>query len=116
MAQVPNAGAAVVESGKLVDYVLSPLHPRGAAKARFLARFGFTAASPDALRNALLDHVAANNVVASRSSAHGTRYEVDGPLIAPDGRAPVLRVVWFIRAGESFPRLVALVPRRMTAP
>ena len=113
MAKLPNIGAAVVEDAKLTDYLLNAEHPRGRAKARFLAGYGFTLTALPILRDALLAHAAANEVSGERRSIDGTRYEIDGPLLACDGRAPVVRVVWYIRAGEDFPRLVTLIPRRI---
>jgi hypothetical protein len=65
------------------------------------------------LRDALLTHAAANEVSGERCSIDGTRYEIDGPLLACDGRAPAVRVVWYIRTGEDFPWLVTLIPRRI---
>lgn len=41
---------------------------------------------------------------------YGTNYTVEGPLAAPDGRMPVVRVVWFIEAGDTAPRLVTASP------
>src|SRR5262249_40746814 len=41
MAQLPNIDRAVVSDDKLTGYLLNHAHPRGAAKARFLASFGF---------------------------------------------------------------------------
>jgi hypothetical protein len=45
-----------------------------------------------------------------RAARHGRIYEVVGVLAAPDGRKPVVRVVWMIRYGEAHPRLVTTVP------
>lgn len=63
------------------------------------------------LRDAVIAHAAANEVAASRQTRFGTRYEIDGPLPTPDGRNPIVRVVWFVDAKENSPRLVTLVPR-----
>jgi hypothetical protein len=40
----------------------------------------------------------------------------DGPLPTPDGRAPIVRGVWFVESQENVPRLVTLVPRRIVTP
>ena len=61
-----------------------------------------------------LRHAAAHEVSRQHPSQTGTRYEIGGPLPSPDGRAPVVRVVRFIDTGEDVPRLVTLVPSRMT--
>ena len=113
MAKLPNIDAAVVEDAKLTGYLLDAGHPKGAAKARFLESFGFTRSDLAVLCDALVAHATANDVTSARQSNHGTRFEIDGPLPTPDSRAPVVRVVWFVRASEDFPRLVTLIPRRV---
>jgi hypothetical protein len=35
---------------------------------------------------------------------------VEGPLLAPDGRSPNLRAVWFIDNGQDTPRFVTAYP------
>jgi hypothetical protein len=42
----------------------------------------------------------------------GVSYAVEGPLATPDGRAPVVRVIWFISTDEVVPRLVTAYPLR----
>jgi hypothetical protein len=38
------------------------------------------------------------------------RYIIDGILITPDGRNPMVRSVWFIETGEITPRFVTAYP------
>jgi hypothetical protein len=52
VAKLPNIDAVIVEDAKLTEYLLNPAHPRGAAKANFLARFGFSAERPEQAREA----------------------------------------------------------------
>jgi hypothetical protein len=99
-----------------VDYLLNVRHSVGRAKARFLEDFGFRVQDWRVLRDAIVAHAAANDIAASHQTRFGTRYEIDGALPAPDGRAPIVRVVWFLESQESIPRLVTLVPRRIVAP
>lgn len=75
--------------------------------------FGFTRSDLAVLRDALVVHARSNDVASAGQSNHGTRFEIDGPLPTPDGRAPVVRVAWYMRASEDFPRLVTLIPRRV---
>jgi len=116
MPRLPHLNRAVVSETKIVDYLLSVRHSGGRAKAHFLERYGFHAQDWQALRDAIVAHAAANDVTASQQSRFGTRYEIDGPLPTPDGRAPIVRVVWFVESHETIPRLVTLVPRRVIAP
>ena len=112
MARLPHVDRAVVPEAKIVNYLLSTRHSGGRAKARFLERFGFRAQAWDVLRDAVIAHATTNDVTASQQTRFGTRYEIDGPLPTPDGRAPMVRVVWFVESQENVPRLVTLVPRR----
>jgi hypothetical protein len=68
------------------------------------------------LRDAVIAHATTNDITASYQTRFGTRYEIDGPLPVPDGRAPIVRVVWFVELQENVPRLVTLVPRRIVTP
>jgi hypothetical protein len=45
-------------------------------------------------------------------TAFGTRYTIEGRLTAPDGRTPLVRVVWFVGRGEDGPLLVTAYPIR----
>ena len=96
-------------------YLLSARHSGGRAKAQFLMGFGFTIREWHVLRDAIIAHAKANDIAASHQTRFGTRYEIDGPIPAPDGRAPIVRVVWFVEPQDSIPRLVTLVPRRIVA-
>ena len=90
-------------------------HSGGRAKARFLESFGFRAREWYVLRDAIVAHATANDVAASHQTRFGARYEIDGPLPTPDGRNPIVRVVWFVETRETIPRLVTLVPRGTVA-
>jgi hypothetical protein len=110
MARLPNIDQAFVEDGKLSDYLLNHAHPRGRAKARFLERFGFSAARPDELRQAFLDQARDNEVSAEQITDFGTVFEISGALASPDGRNPVVRAVWMLDTGSDAPRLITMVP------
>jgi hypothetical protein len=111
--RLPAIDAAVIDGSKLTGYLLSRAHPQGAAKARFLEAFGFRRDCPDVLRAALVDHARDHDIASVHETPFGTKYEIDGHLVAPDGRRPVVRAIWFVAAGETTPRLVTLVPRRI---
>jgi putative transcriptional regulator len=44
------------------------------------------------------------------ANAFGILYEIEGPLPSPDGRNPLVRVIWMIDTGALDPRLITLVP------
>lgn len=110
MAKLANADRAVVDPRKITDYLLSPSHTDGAAKAGFFGSFGFALIQWGVLRDAFLHHALDHDVVASRPTPFGQVYEVRGRLLSPDGRNPMVMVVWIVRRGEDFPRLVTAVP------
>jgi hypothetical protein len=108
--KLPNADQAVVSQQKITDYLLSLTHRDGQSKARFFLRFGFAPAQWTVFAEALRQHAITNDVGDVVLSPFGTRYVVDGPLVAPDGRTPSIRVVWFIEIDETIPRLVTAYP------
>jgi hypothetical protein len=94
MPRLPHLDHAVVPEAKIVNYLLSARHTGGRAKARFLESFGFRAQEWHTLRDAVIAHAVLNDITASHQTRFGTRHEIDGPLPTPDGRAPMVRVVW----------------------
>ena len=83
--KLPNANLAFVPERKITHYLLNPAHPVGGSKARFFLRFGFKATEWQQLADALLRHARENDALEAEKTAHGTRYTVDAPLIAPGG-------------------------------
>lgn len=92
-------------------YLLSFSHPDGKSKAVFFSSFGFSASRWEELALALRQHAAMNDVTEVESTAYGTKYVVEGPLLTPDGRNPEVRVVWFIERGDTTAHLVTAYPR-----
>lgn len=110
--RLPNHEQAIVPQPKITDYLLSFTHRDGRSKAMFFTRFGFSVAVWMEFARALRQHAAQHDVVATEDTPFGTSYAVEGALPTPDGRAPHVRVVWFIDAGEGVPRLVTAYPVR----
>ena len=109
--KLPSLENAVVPRGKVEGYLLSYTHATGRHKAEFFSRFGFTTDRWELLAEALVRHAAVNQVMKVDDSEFGTRYTIEGPLDAPDGRRASVRVVWFVERGETAPRLVTAYPR-----
>ena len=103
MPRLPNAYQAIVEPRKITHYLLSDTHPVGGPKSIFLKSFGFDIQKPELLARALLHHVAAFDAAVLQSSPFGAKYAVRGPLLAPDGRSPIVKTVWIIDTGRSVP-------------
>jgi hypothetical protein len=108
--KLPNAEHALVEDAKLLGYLLNPDHPHGSHKARYLGRFGFVADDVDRLREALFEHGGSYEVATVRQTGFGPRYAVEGRLLTPDGRNPLVRTVWQTDKGEVAPRLITAYP------
>lgn len=110
--KVPNVDQALVPREKVAEYLLNPDHPVGRTKAAFFTGHGFIRDSwgvlADALRGHLVDHEVSNAV----ETTFGTKYVIEGPLLAPDGRKPLVRSIWMIDLGTNYPRFVSAYPRR----
>jgi hypothetical protein len=108
--RLPYLQRVIIPEVKIRGYLLSTSHPYGRHKAVFFKRFGFSAESWGVLSPALRAHAEQCDVVRVDNTQFGTRYIVEGPLKAPDGRAPTVRAVWFIEKGDNRPRLVTVYP------
>lgn len=108
--KLPNAELAKVEREKITEYLLNPAHRYGASKARFFSSFGFRPEAWDVLAAALREHGQRNDVTRISDTPFGPRYEIEGVLPAPDGRAPRIRSVWQLDEGGVAPRLITAYP------
>lgn len=95
---------------KIIAYLLNPAHRYGASKARFFAAFGFRVDEWEVLAQALREHGQNHAVTEVTETGFGPRYEVEGELIAPDGRRPRGRTVCQLDEGEVAPRLIIAYP------
>lgn len=105
--KLPNAELAVVDMAKLVDYCLSPDHPRGKHKARvFEAACGLTAEHAESLRDQLLEAARQGDAMGGPDVGYGDRYVVEWVVEGPSGKA-LARSLWIVRQEEDFPRFVS---------
>ena len=109
-----NAHLAVVDRGKVVDYLLNEAHPDNGGKAQFFVLLGFSRQDPEGLMKALRDVAEHGEVVQSRESVHGEKYVVDGWLSVhtQESRRWSIRTVWIIDRGGDAPRLVTAYPAK----
>ncbi len=107
---LPNAASAEVPEDKIRKYLLSATHRSGKSKAAFFMRFGFSAQEWQRLATALQLHARENPVAETEVTEFGTRYVIDGPLIAPDRTALNVRSVWFINRDADAPRFATAHP------
>ena len=112
--KVRNAHLAVIDRGKVLDYLLNEAHPDNGGKARFFASLGFSREDPERLMRALRDVAEHGEVVKSGEWVHGEKYVVDGWLSAhtQESRQWSVRTVWIIDRGRDAPRLVTRILAR----
>jgi hypothetical protein len=100
----------IVPRSKILDYLLSAVHPVGRHKAAFFLAQGFHPDRWRELATALERHVIDNEIMRVEPSLFGMRYIVEGPLVAPGSRIVLIRSVWFVGTGEHALRLVTAYP------
>ena len=110
MTKLPNARRAEVAERKVVNYLLSTRHPKGAVKARFFLRFGFSSDRWEDFSDALKRQAANGDVTSIEETTYGVCYRVDGVIETPDGRDPPISTVWQIDWGHENPRIVTAYP------
>ena len=93
-----------------MDYLLNPAHRHGGSKARFFALFGFRPEAWEVLAAALRSHGQRHEVSKEKQTGFGLRYEVEGELVAPEGRRPRVRTVLQVDEGQIAPRLITAYP------
>ena len=107
----PNAAAAPVDTRKLGEYLLNPVHPDNGGEAAFFLALGFTRSDVEPLRSALVRLAAEGTLARRMVSVHGTKFIVDDVLRSPSGSEAVVRTVWIVDTGGITPRLVTAYPR-----
>lgn len=105
--KLPNAEQAFVDVRKLRQYCFNTEHPRGQHKARVFKRaLGWTAEQADDVRHRLLEAALIEDASFLGADDYGQRYALDFSAQGEDGMAMV-RSLWIIRYGESFPRFAS---------
>jgi hypothetical protein len=108
--QLPGAENAVVPENKVRNYLLSFSHLEGRSKARFFGDYGFSDSNWLAFASALKNHAIHQEAGLSKQNAYGMFYNVDGPLMTPDGRNPEIRSIWLLEDGSFIPKLITAYP------
>ena len=107
---LPSAEQAIVEPGKVRDYLLSPEHPVGRGKARFFTALGFRRAEWPALQSALRQLAREGTASVGEATAFGQKYRVRGTIQGPTGRTALVESAWIVLAGETAPRFITAFP------
>ena len=114
--KLPHADRLQIPKAKVVQYLLSSTHRAGRGKARFFSAIGFQVDAWEAMAHALQQHAGENVVTLSEDTPFGTRYVIEGALIAPNGRQLQVRTVWFIDERGQVPRFVTAYPLKRRTP
>jgi len=108
--KLPGVLLASVPERKITGYLLSSLHRTGRGKAQFFSAHGYRVDQWKVLAKALHVHAQTYDVVETEETPFGTRYMVEGNLVAPDGVMLFVRTVWFIENNATTPRFVTAYP------
>ena len=110
MSQLPRVADAILDDRKITQYLLSTVHPTGAAKTKFFMSFGFSPGNWAELKSALLSHPHSNPVTDQASNPFGQKFEVSCSLVTPDSRNPCIISVWIIEPPDRNPRFITAYP------
>lgn len=108
--KIPNIERAVISDAKISDYILNSDHTDGWSKARFFESFGFEKSGVNVFKEALHELIRENDVTESIDTQFGVKFVVEGQIISPDGRNPIVKSIWIIQNGEDFPKFVTVYP------
>ncbi len=109
---LPHSQKARIDPRKISDYLLSTIHPVGRHKQRFFVAVGFSHDQPEDLV-AALRRVAREGMLRDETATrYGTKYIVDGWLVAPIGRVGI-RTVWIVPEGSLVPQFVTAFPHSL---
>lgn len=100
----------MIEPEKLVDYLLNTDHPDGWSKAQLLASMGYSRDRWQQLDFDLRIAHLGEDIIATKTTPWGDRYEIVGPLTGPNGDTIMFRSVWQIDLGSDAPRLITMFP------
>ena len=107
---MPNKEISIVESRKILDYLLNPDHEIGGPKSKFFFKFGFDRENPEIFEKALKTHAVERTVSEIKESSYGTKYTLVCEIKTPDSRNPCIVTVWIINNDSDTPKLVTAYP------
>jgi hypothetical protein len=106
LARLPNAEQAIIEAGKLQDYILSSVHPVGRFKAAFFQRLGYSIGNWEIFEQRLRELVLSEDVTKVEDTRYGQKFIVEGLLDSLTGEKVQIVTVWVILKGEKIPRFI----------
>jgi hypothetical protein len=106
---IPGAERAIVDAAKVREYLLSPEHRVGSAKARFFAQLGFDQKNWALLQQQLRGFAALDAQIGA-ANRFGQKYIVASTIKGPAGEVSSVVAVWIVLNNEDFPRFVTAYP------
>ncbi len=104
--KLPNCESAYIPSAKLLEYLLSPTHTVGKAKAKFFRYYGFDETNIRLLEQGLLTIARTSEVQEKMISPYGMKYILEGELPTPNLVVVRLQTIWIIEREWNNPRFV----------
>ena len=108
--KIPQAEQAIIERKKIRDYLLSQTHPVGRFKATWFLQLGYEQQQWQQLELDLREQHLPFEAKEMVPNQFGTKYQIRGSIVTPNGNTVELISIWIIRTGESVPRLVTAYP------
>ncbi|MGK7946482.1 MAG: DUF6883 domain-containing protein [Microcystaceae cyanobacterium] len=108
--KLPNRKNAIIETSKLRDYLLNYSHKRGGTKAKLLLKNGYSQENWQQLEQDIRQTHLNQDIDIIKETVYGTRYEITAELLTPIGKKLLVKTVWQIDQGKTFPRLITLFP------
>jgi len=108
--KLPNAEHAIVATEKLLDYLLSEIHPTGKGKAKFFRSFGYHENNTDRLKNDLIKIAVDEDAKLIKKSIFGKKFTIDGNIRTPMDSVIFVRTIWILETGKSIARFVTAYP------
>ncbi len=109
--KIPNSEQAWIPTEKLVNYLLSNVHPVGRSKAGFFRSCGYSESNLDVLKRDLLSVLIRSTSADLAESQFGRKYLVRGSVITPTGKTIEIQTVWIIESHDPRPRFVTAYPK-----
>lgn len=108
--RLPNSKNAYIPEEKLLDYLLSEIHPVGRSKAKFFRKLGFNETNIEKLKKALLAIALNNEVESIRETTFGINYVIQGDISTSKRSSVKIKTVWFMESITSKPSFVTAIP------
>ncbi|MEA5421347.1 hypothetical protein VB712_19150 [Spirulina sp. CCNP1310] len=110
--KLPNRDQAIINSNKLVEYVLNVDHDRGGTKAKKLLSYGYHPKQWQRLEWDIRRYHLELDVLQIKETDYGIRYEIQGALMTPIDQPLLIKTIWQIDIGTTIPRFITLFPTR----